>query len=253
MASSLHYPSTHVHSTSAHPLGPAQLASGPPPKLFLTTGHYVNIPTSLSPWSRGNSAHKERDGLQSWPALDAGSSQTGAGRRIGKLWSSPGAMESVHDLRVSGMEFLRGHFTKWSEGQVVLSRGWSRPKLQNVQGHHGVGGAGLGVLPAERRGGKHGPLHGRILCLLALANPILKSLPWTWMDVSNRSVSDPFTPRVPKPQRKKVREFGFRHGWVQDRHIPHHVSLSFSVSCSPSLGPLSSEGLPERDFRRQLG
>lgn len=188
LASSLHYPSTHVHSSSAHPLGPAQLASGPSPKLFLTTGHYVNIPTSPTPWSRGNSAHKERDGLQSWPALDAGSSQTGAGRRIRKPWSSPGATESVNDLRVtesvhglraSGKEFLQGQFTKRSEGQVVLSRGWSRPKLQNVQGHHDVGGAGLGVLPAERRGGKHGPLQGRALCLLVLANPILKSLPWT--------------------------------------------------------------------------
>lgn len=129
LASSLHYPSTHVHSTSAYPLGPAQLVSATPPKLFLTTGHHVNILTSLSPWSRGNSVHKERDGLQLWPALDAGNSQTGAGRWIHKLWSSPSAMGSVHDLRVSRMKFLWGHFTKWSEGQVVLRTGGSKPKL----------------------------------------------------------------------------------------------------------------------------
>lgn len=106
--------------------------------------------------------------------------------------------ESVHGLRASGKEFLQGQFTKQSEGQVVLSRGWSRPKLQNVQGHHDVGRAGLGVLPAEWRGGKHGPLQGRALCLLILANPILKSLLWTQTDVSNRSVSNPFMPRAPK-------------------------------------------------------
>lgn len=80
-----------------------------------------------------------------------------------KLWSSPSALESDHDRGVSRTKFLWGHFTKRSEGQVVLSRGWSRPKLQNVQGHHGVGGAGLVVRPAEGKGGKHGPLHGRTL------------------------------------------------------------------------------------------
>lgn len=70
----------------------------------------------------------------------------------------------VHDLRVLRMKLLRGRFTKGSEEQVVLSKGWSRPKLQNVQGHHGVGRAGLSDLPAERRGGKQGPSHGRTLC-----------------------------------------------------------------------------------------
>lgn len=100
------------------------------------------------------------------------------------------------------------------------------------------------------------------LCLLVLANPILKSLPWTRIDVSNRSLSDPSCPGLPNGalmglrshhRGKRPGNLGFGHGWVQDRNIPHHVSLSFSISRSSSLGPLSSEVLPERDFRRQLG
>lgn len=58
---------------------------------------------------------------------------------------------------------------------------------------------GLGLVSDQLRGkeASRAPCVAE-LCLLVLANPILKSLPWTQMDVSNRSVSDPFMPRVPK-------------------------------------------------------